>query len=157
MKDIKGYEGLYAVTSCGKVWSYRRQRFLRACDNGHGYLIVDLYKNNTKKMAKVHKLVAEAYLPNPHDLPIVDHKDNNKANNNVNNLQWVTASINASKDRVKGIPRPRAPIVCVETGKVFSTQKEAAEFVGIHRQGIVNCLAGKQKTAGGYHWARMDV
>lgn len=157
MKDIKGYEGLYAVTSCGRVWSYKRQRFMNGSDNGHGYLFVYLRKDGKSKMHKVHRLVAEAYLDNPNNLPIVDHKDNNKYNNCADNLQWVTASENTSKDRVKGAPRKRVPILCVELNKVYPNQKAAAADIGINRQGIVNCLAGKQKTAGGYHWQRVEV
>jgi hypothetical protein len=58
MRDIKGYEGLYAVTSCGKVWSYRSKKFLKPYDNGFGYLYVNLNNDGKKKQFKIHRLVA---------------------------------------------------------------------------------------------------
>ena len=92
MVDIYGYEGLYAVTEDGKVWSYKRKKFLRPADNGHGYLTVSLHKDGNKKTQKIHRLVANAYLPNPSGLPEVNHIDENRANNNISNLEWVTSS-----------------------------------------------------------------
>ena len=67
MKDIKGFEGLYAITSCGKVWSYRYGKFLRSFDNGRGYQIVCLFKDGKKYNKRVHILVAEAFLEKPTD------------------------------------------------------------------------------------------
>ena len=75
MKDIKGYEGLYAVTSCGRVWSYRRNKFLAPATIKSGYNYVNLYKDGKKKFCRVHRLVAEAYIPNPDNLPQVNHKN----------------------------------------------------------------------------------
>ena len=65
MKDIKGYEGLYAVTSCGKVWSYRRKIFLSPSYDNNGYLMVNLSVGGNVKTKYIHRLVAEAYIPNP--------------------------------------------------------------------------------------------
>lgn len=94
MKDIPGYEGLYAVTSCGKVWSYRSQKFLQpvACCGGEGeYLAVNLYDEcGVHKLCTIHRLVAKAYIPNPKGLPVIDHVDGNTMHNYVNNLEWVT-------------------------------------------------------------------
>jgi hypothetical protein len=73
MKDIKGYEGLYAVTENGEVWSYKTNKFLKASDNGFGYLFVCLCNNGKSKKYKVHRLVAEAYIDNPDNLPAIDH------------------------------------------------------------------------------------
>ena len=77
MKDVKGYEGLYAVTSCGKVWSYRKKKFVSQWSNGTPYLLVTLRKNGVKKNKRVHVLVAEAYIPNPDPkhYPKVDHEN----------------------------------------------------------------------------------
>ena len=94
MKDVKGYEGLYAVTSCGKVWSYRNECFLKPRANRCGYLYLNLSKNGKAKSYMIHRLVAEAYLPNPENLPQVNHKDENKANNCLQNLEWCDASYN---------------------------------------------------------------
>lgn len=90
MKDIQGYEGLYAITSCGRVWSYKSKRFLMPYKNNKGYLLIKLSKNNVRKAYTIHRLVAEAYIPNPENKEQVNHKDENKENNCVNNLEWMT-------------------------------------------------------------------
>lgn len=93
MKDIKGYEGIYAITSCGKVWGYRSQKFLKPkiCK---GYLRINLCKNGIKKTYSIHRLVAETYIPNPNNLEEVHHINANKTDNYVGNLQWVTKQDN---------------------------------------------------------------
>ena len=105
MRDIKGYEGIYAITSCGKVWSYRSQKFLKSADNGHGYQVVVFSTDEIKnKHYRVHRLVAEAYLDNPEGYSDVNHKDGNRSNNNINNLEWVSREQNCNKasDKRKG-------------------------------------------------------
>lgn len=96
MKDIKGYEGHYAITSCGKVWSCKRQRFLKPFQNSCGYFHIDLCKNGVRKRYFVHRLVAEAFLPNPNNLPEVNHLDENKAHNYLNNLEWIDHASNCA-------------------------------------------------------------
>ena len=155
MRDVPGYEGLYAVTSCGRVWSYKKQRFLKPWNNGHGYQMVWLYNNHKAKGFRVHRLVAEAYIPNPEGKPQVDHINHDKKANYVNNLRWATGSENV-KNGYKHRESYYSPVLCVELDKAFDTMREAAEFAGIHRQGITNCVAGKQKSAGGYHWERIE-
>lgn len=106
--DIKGYEGLYQVSNYGNVRSLDRTsimkngvsrfvlgRELRKKDNGHGYLIVSLYKHNVEEKKYVHRLVGNAFILNPNNLPDINHKDENKSNNNVNNLEWCTKSYNS--------------------------------------------------------------
>ena len=155
MRPIKGYEGLYAVTSCGKVWSYRRKKFLKPADNGFGYLYVSLWKENKKHQARVHRLIAQAYLEQPEGKTEVDHIDGNGYNNCVNNLRWVTSAenkANAKMSNKKCFSRVR----CVETGIVYESCAHAARAVGISRY-CINCvLLGKQKTAAGYHWERYN-
>ena len=96
MKDVKGYEGLYAVTSCGKVWSYRKKKFVSQWSNGTPYLLVTLKKDGVKKNKRVHVLVAEAYIPNPDPkhYPKVDHENGNPHDNYVGNLKWADNTIN---------------------------------------------------------------
>ena len=150
MRDIKGYEGLYAITSCGKVWSYRSQKFLKPADNGHGYLSLVLTKDGIKKHYRVHRLVAEAYLGEPEGRD-VNHKDSCRSNNNVNNLEYVSRQENCRLANICG-NKNRVRIICVETGEIYNSQAEAARETGIGRYNISNCITGKQKTAGGYHW-----
>lgn len=95
MKDIPGYEGLYSVTEDGRVWSHvGRGRYLKPGGDGNGYLFVSLYKDNKYKNYKVHRLVAQAYLPNPDNLEQVHHKNGIRTDNSVANLQWVSSNKN---------------------------------------------------------------
>lgn len=91
---IANYEGEYEVDTLGNVFSLKTNRILKATDFGSQYLIVTLCKNGKRKSKKVHRLVAEAFIPNPDKLPQVNHKDENKHNNVVSNLEWCTASYN---------------------------------------------------------------
>lgn len=104
-KDIKGYEGLYQVSNWGRVKSLERwvdfgtttkrkieEILLKASDNGNGYKCVKLGRNGGKKF--VHRLVAEAFIDNPNNYPCINHKDENKTNNNVDNLEWCSYSYN---------------------------------------------------------------
>lgn len=94
MRDISGYEGKYAITSCGKVYSYKRKIFLTPGERRWGYQKVSLCKNGKVKDYYVHRLVAEAYLENPEHKTQVNHKDLNKKNNSLCNLEWATPSEN---------------------------------------------------------------
>ena len=146
MKDIKGYEGLYAITSCGKVWSYKRKKFLEPYTDGNGYLKVKLFKDNEEKQYRIHRLVAEAYLPNPENLPQVDHIDNDRTHNYLNNLQWITHRDNVRKGRNK-------PILQYDLDGNFIREWECTADVGKEAQSnICFCLSGKYKTAYGYIW-----
>lgn len=145
MKDIKNYEGLYAITSCGKVWSYRSNKFLKPYKMKNGYLRVDLSKDGKSKHFSVHRLVAEAYVPNPDNLETVDHIDGNKEHNYINNLRWLSRADNTIKGNNK-------PIKCVETGKVFDSITIAAQEMNLNYERISHVCCGIQKTTGGYHF-----
>ena len=146
MRDVKGFEGIYGITSCGKVWSYRRQKFLTPFYNTKGYLKVDLWKNGKVKQFFVHRLVAEAYIPNPDNLPQVDHIDNDKNHNYINNLQWLTNRDNCRKSKNK-------PILQFDLDGNFIREWECTADVGNEVRGnIRHCLKGKQKSAYGSIW-----
>ena len=90
-KPVKGYESLYEVSNTGKVRSiYRYKRVLKPMISNSGYERVDLFKNKCRKQFSVHRLVAIAFIDNPDGKEIVNHKDENKRNNNAENLEWVT-------------------------------------------------------------------
>ena len=150
MKDVVGYEGLYAVTSCGKVWSYKRKKFLVPTYNSKGYMRVNLLKNGKSKSYKIHRLVAEAYIPNPNNLPEVDHIDNNKSHNYLNNLQWITHKDNCRKSKNK-------PILQFDLDGNFIREWECASDVGNEvKSHICDCAKGNRKTAYGYIWKYKD-
>ena len=160
MRDVIGFEGLYAITSCGKVWSYRGKKFLKGWINGHGYHIVELRKNKKTYKRRVHILVAEAYLPRPASPEYTDvgHLNDNKLHNYVGNLKWMTRRENLDTDHFRKTQSKKyfTKIRCVETGEIFNSQRDAGRAVGIHPYGITCVLMGRQKTAGGYHWERTD-
>jgi hypothetical protein len=97
MKDIVGYEGLYAVTRDGRVWSYpnrvHKGKFLKPSMR-KGYEFVCLCLGPVISMQNIHRLVAITYIPNPEGLPQINHKDSDKLNNDVSNLEWCSASQN---------------------------------------------------------------
>ena len=148
MKDIIGYEGLYAITSCGKVWSYRSKKFLKPLSNNKGYLFVQLRKNGNYENKLIHRFVAEAYLPNPSNYDTVDHIDFDITNNCVNNLQWMSRHENSRKKRnARG-----EKIYCLENKKIYDSQTQAAKELGLNQGNISRVCRGILKQTGGYHF-----
>ena len=107
-KDVPGYEGLYQVSSIGRVKSLRFNKTKIMSQWSHnGYRMVEFCINNERNYFGVHQLVAMAFIPNPENKPQVNHKDRNRSNNNVENLEWVTASENVAHAYSMGVkPRP---------------------------------------------------
>lgn len=134
IKDVEGYEGLYAITSCGKVWSYAKEKFIYQGTNGTSpYLIVTLWKDGKKKNKRVHRLVANAYIPNsdPKTLKEVDHINGNPLDNYVGNLQWADSTINYC-NRKNNIP-----VHDIITGEDYCSLSRAVKGTGIKRRRIV--------------------
>lgn len=175
-KDIKGYEGIYQISNTGKVISLdriiytkdNRQYFYKGglkeyTEDKDGYLRVGLNKENKQKTVGVHRLVAEAFIPNPDNLPEVNHKDENKKNNCVDNLQWVEQIDNIQygtraqrmAQTQKNNPARSYKVLCVETGIEYPSMAEAGRQLGINKGNIANTIAGRQKMAGGYHWKKI--
>ena len=113
-KDIKGYEGLYQVSNLGRIKSvdriikrkkngdyFQKGRILNLQIAKNGYYICKLSYQNKKPSKNVHKLVAEAFISNPNNYPCINHKDENKLNNNVNNLEWCTCKYNNNYGKKK--------------------------------------------------------
>lgn len=174
-KDIKDYEGIYQVSNQGRVKSlarvdryyvdgvlYRRprkERILKQEDH-HGYKRVSLMKNSKPKWFFVHRLVAEAFIPNPDNLPQVNHKSEVKSENSVENLEWCTEEYNKNygtmKERLSNMFINRKdlskPVYCVELGQTFPSISEAARQTNTHFVSIQKCVNGKQLHAGNLTW-----
>ena len=102
-KDIPNYEGLYQISNLGRVKSFprkgthtKKERILKFAKSNKNYLIAMLTKHNKRKAKSVHRLVAEAFIPNPNNFPQVNHKDENRHNNCVDNLEWCTNHYNCN-------------------------------------------------------------
>lgn len=117
-KPIRGYDGKYLISNCGRIvstkqWSVGKNEYVNCVrellpeDNGFGYLIVGLRNKTKKKNHYVHRLVAEAFIPNPDNAPVVNHLDFNKKNNHVSNLEWCTQQENIDHSR-KRMNKPHA-------------------------------------------------
>ena len=101
-KSVEGYEGLYAVSNAGRILGLKRNRFRKLDESNDGYLQVALCKDGDYKVFLVHRLVARAFIPNPNNFPQVNHKDCNKKNNLVDNLEWCTGKQNMKHARMHG-------------------------------------------------------
>ena len=102
----------------------------------------------------VHRLVAETYIPNPHNYPEVNHKNENKLDNNVNNLEWCSTLDNLNHSHVieKASVAKFRKVKCVTTGKIYNSIKEAANELGLYHSNIVACCNGRRATCGGLEW-----
>ena len=159
-KDIKGYEGIYQVGTWGNVrqnlrsGKYKMLNPFIKKDKKNGYLYVILVKDGERKNARVHRLVAETFIPNPDNLPQVNHKDEDKTNNIVDNLEWCTSKYNNNygnrnekiSKAVIGTHKENSSVV------EFNSITEASKTLGINISSISNCCAGRTKSAGGYIW-----
>lgn len=153
IKPIPGFED-YFVNIIGQVKSTKKNkvRWLKPYTEKDGYKIVNLYANGKMKAHKVHRLVAQAFIPNPESKPQVNHIDGNKADNRVRNLEWCTVAENKQHSySTLGVGRIKK-VRCVETGIVYESGRAAGRILNIRRESISDVLRGVQKTAGGYHW-----
>ena len=97
MKDIPGYEGLYAATEDGQIWGYKRKKFLKPIKEWTGYLKVNLSKGGKVKAYKLHRLILETFCPIESEKKMeVNHKDENKENNSLDNLEWISHGANCN-------------------------------------------------------------
>lgn len=155
-KDIKDYEGLYQVSSFGRVKSFYTNRILKGSKHPQGYLTVTLCKDSTKYTKKIHRLVAQAFIPNPEHKSEINHIDEDKTNNSVNNLEWSTRKENINhgtrNERVSKIKS--IPIIAtnLKTGKSreFYGTSECARQLDLNHSHITNVLKGRRRQTGGY-------
>jgi hypothetical protein len=159
-KPVLGFEGIYEVSSHGRVMRVTNdsQRVLKPWKNAKGYLRVDLRYKGKRFCASVHQLVALAFIPNPCCLKEVNHKDENKENNFVDNLEWCTRSynVNYGSGTERGIQKLKK-IVCQydfngDLVKKWESVKFAGREAGIDSACIVRCCNGIMKTYQNYIW-----
>ena len=158
-KDIKGYEGKYQVSNFGRVKSLNynntsQEKILVNSLSNKGYYRVSLSLNNKAKQYNIHRLVAEAFIPNPLNLPFVNHKDKNRTNNMVDNLEWCTIQYNNTYgtvlDRLSNVRSKE--VICIETQKIYKSAKQVEIETGLSASSIGKCCRGQRKTCGGFHW-----
>lgn len=155
-KDIEDYEGLYQVSNLGRVKRVESDRVLKKFKYTGGYLKVTLSKNGVKSNHKIHRLVAQAFIPNPDNKPQVNHIDEDKTNNRVDNLEWSTATENANHGtRTERMAKTRSiPILAtnIKTGEVeeFYGARECGRQLGLNQGHITSVLKGRRRQTGGY-------
>lgn len=161
-KDIKDYEGHYQVSNLGNVRSIKNNKkiLLKPYKNvkRSGYLEVYLRLPGSKKTFKIHRLVAQAFIENPNNLPQINHKDENKEHNNVNNLEWCdgnynihygTALIRMGKSHRKKVAQYSLTGELINT---FNSQTEAAKATNSKQGSISDCIRGIINKHNGFIW-----
>lgn len=173
-RDIPNYEGKYQVSILGRVRSIDRKvyrndkhsgclhsvngRILKPMSFGRGYLAVNLYKNNHRKLITIHRLVAITFIPNTNNYQQVNHIDENKHNNCVNNLEWCNCQYNNNYGRHKenaSASRSVAVNQYTLSGEFVSkykNAKEAAKSINVHFSGIYRCCNRKIQSSHGFIW-----
>lgn len=152
IKDIPGFP--YTIDEKGIVTNKKGQQISPELTR-NGYLRVSLSNGvEQHKRFLVHRLVAEAFIANPDNLPQVDHRNENKQDNSVKNLRWSTALDNLNHSRVieKASEAKYTRVRCITTGDTFESIKDAVEHYGLHHSNIVACCNGRRKFCGGMEW-----
>lgn len=175
--DIKGYEGLYQISTFGNVKSLSRpvkhsnggtkilrERMLKTKINSTtGYKEVGLSRDGKQKYHLIHKLIAEAFIDNPHRLPVVNHIDGCKTNNDIFNLEWTTYSENIRHAFANGLSHnnmtneisragnevQKKQVRCIDDDLVFDSAREAADYYGVQLSNLSKVCNGKARTTGG--------
>lgn len=182
-KPVKGFEGLYEVSNYGRVISHHKyagveNRVMKFKEDKNGYLKVKLCDNGKHKQLFAHRIVAEAFIDNPNNYPMINHKDENKKNNFVENLEWCDSQYNNTyghrleiampKTHAKWSYTERARKQMSEVGKrhrkrcaaykdnvlvkEFNSTVEAGRFFNTVATNISRCCASEKGTAKGYTW-----
>lgn len=160
-KDVAGFEN-YMISDLGRVYSKKKKMIMKPTPDQKGYLRVTFYENGKNNTRKVHRLVAEAFIANHDNLPQVNHKNEDKIDNSVGNLEWCTNSYNryygTATERTQksnmNCKSTSVPVRCIETDTVYPSIREAARDTGA--KNIFWCCIGKRQTSNGLHWEYAD-
>lgn len=163
----------YTVSSDGRVFNKNKHELKQTINRG-GYSMVKLCRNGYEKTCSVHRLVAEAYIPNPENKKTVNHIDGNKLNNDVSNLEWATCGENlkhayakglkksylTNDDRVKGVStskeKSRKSVFVKETGMIYESVRDCAKQTGFDAGAISKCCNGLAKQHHNHHFSFVD-
>lgn len=168
IREIKGFPN-YSVTTTGRVINTKTNKEKVLGNDHKGYAKVDLYSHGKRTTRRVHILVADAFLEEDHSRPEINHKDGNKLNNNITNLERVTKSENIKHAYKTGLAKPHPsygmlgkknpnggakgkPIRIVETNTEYKSTADCERKTGLRSRGINDCLKGRQHTHKGYHF-----
>ena len=164
-KDIEGYENLYQVSNMGRVKSMgngnsnkSKEMIMKQTKNRKGYHMIRLCKEGVGKGFSVHRLVAQAFIPNPNNLPQVNHIDEEKTNNIVDNLEWCTAEYNV-KYGTRTDKTSKQILQITSENKVvrfWKSIRNVENVLGFSNSNIQKCCVGKKNTAYGYKWQYVD-
>lgn len=155
-KDIEGYKGLYQVSDLGRVKRVTTGRILKGMIRGSGYLQVDLSKQGANSNKYIHRLVAQAFIPNPENKPQVNHIDEDKTNNMVSNLEWCTAKENINhgtrieRSIISNQKKVKAIDIANGEYNYYESIIECARQLDLNQGNICKCLKGKLRQTGGY-------
>lgn len=164
-KDVEGYEGCYQVSNFGNIKSLNymqtgKEKILKGFKITNGYLAVNLSKDGKSKTHTIHRLVAKTFIENPDNLTQVNHKDEDKTNNRVDNLEWCCAKYNMNygtrtkrqSEILTNYQKFSKQVLCVETGKIYPSVMQVEREFGFAGSNISAVCRGKGKTAYGFHW-----
>lgn len=144
----------YAVSNFGRIKNVKNNKIMTLTKNKYGYMQYTFCQNNIKKTLRIHRLVALYFIDNPQNKPYVNHKDGNKENNNVENLEWCTAKENNVHARQSGLINQEKPILAenIITGEriTFKSVSEASALLGINKGTISKVLHGKRNKTHNY-------
>ena len=164
-KDIKNYQGIYQISNLGKIKN-NKGKLLKQFKNHKGYLTIQLSKNGDSKTYTVHRLVAQAFIPNPDNKPQINHKNCNKEDNKIDNLEWCTNNENKAHAKINGLCksspkggsnlRAKKVIQYDIEGRIIRKWDCIQDIVRCFKiatgSNIIGCCKHKAKTAYGYKW-----
>jgi hypothetical protein len=151
-KEIQGFKRIYTISNKGNVKNIKTGKILKPGKHTQGYMQIGLSINNKSKTFKIHRLIAFYFIPNPYNLPSINHIDGDKTNNNIKNLEWCTTSQNnqhaynlglrfMTKKNLEIISKK---VIDITSNKVYSSVKEVAKIHNLVYGSLVNKLNGKR-------------
>lgn len=156
-KPVQGFESKYEISNFGNIRNTKGKQ-LSPWDNREGYLCIDLW-DGKRTHKKIHRLVAEAFIPNPNNLPLVNHINEEKYDNRVDNLEWVTAAENCNhgtrNEKVSWENKNGIPVIgtSIQSGKkIYFASAAEAERNGFNHSLVIACCRGKRNFHKGYYW-----